>query len=379
VILLWILAVRTLGVGLPLGLYRSALYGEQRIALVNLVQVGFTLVYAAAAFVVLEAGEGLVGFAWVGLGSFVLEHVVYAGAAYGLIRRLRVSPLLADRGRLAETLSVSVYQFLVNVAALVLLRTDPILVNAFLPLSSVASYGVALRVAENAILLLKQGINVLGPPIAEMHGRGEHAKIRQVLVSGAKFAFAPGVVLTAAVWIFASDAITFWVGDGFEEAAPVLVVLMTAMTLSVPQAVASSVFTMTGNHRVTALVSVSSMAVHIAIGLVLVQFFDLVGLALGTLTASVIVDNGFMIALARKYHGVGYREFARRIFAPAVWPGVVQAAVTLGIRLVAPPESLVEVALEALPGMAVYAVLFWRFGVEEEERSIILRKVLGRG
>ena len=59
-------------------------------------------------------------------------------------------------------------------------------------------------------------------------------------------------------------------------------------------------------------------------------------------------------------------------------PGALQAAATLAIKAWHPPDNLFVLAVTALPGMAVYAAVFWLFFVEASEKDLLAEKLLHR-
>jgi O-antigen/teichoic acid export membrane protein len=370
--LLWVLAARSVAVSLPFGIFRSILFGSGRIGLVNGLQTMGTLLYGGAAVVALESGTGILGLAWATVFAFGIEHLAYLIAAYRTTPGLRLSPGHWDRGLLRQALSISAAQFLVTVSSIVLLRTDPIIVNAFLPLSAVAMYGVALKVAENALMLVKQGINVLGPMAAEMSGAGEHDQVRDLMVRGARFSLAPAVAMAAVAAVLGRPALTAWVGPDYADGAPVLAILMLSVALLVPQMVASGVFSMTGRHRLTAWAAVLSMLVNLAASIAMAAWLGAVGVALGTLVATVLVDVGFVIVLARGAVGVGLGTWAGKVFAPSLGAAVPAIAAMAGLAWALPPEGLPAVMAEALAGCAVFFAAFAGLGMTASERAAAL-------
>ncbi len=372
--LLWLLGVRSVLLGLPLGLFRSLLFGEQRIGLINAVQAGTSLVYAATVLLVLSRAGDVVTLAWLNLGAMLVEHVLYVALAYRALPQLHVQPRLIDRALLREAASFSAATFVVSVAALILLRTDPIVVKAALPFTAVAVYGVALKVAENAHLLTKQFVNVLSPLAAELHGAGEAVKLRFVLVNAAKFALLPGTLLAAAILALGTDALVLWVGPDFAEGGPVLSILMLAMATTIPQMVASNVLVMTGAHGYLARAAIVGVLLNLALSLTLVWPFGLLGVALGTLGASVVVDVLLVPRRACQRHGVAYGAYLRRVFVPALAGGLLQYGITLGLRIAIPPPNLWVLALEAIPGACVNLALFWGLFVEPSEKQLLLRR-----
>lgn len=377
--LLLILAARSVLVSLPLVLFKAILFGEQHIALTNLIQVVTTLLYGAAAWATLSLEFGILGLAVVNAAVMLIEHLAYVGACARLLPDLRISRRLVDRGALRETASVSIHQFVVNVGDQVLMRTDPILIKFFLPLSAVALYGVALKVAENVLLLLKQGVHVLGPWVAELKARGEHERIRFVLLSGSKFTLAPGVALTALCGVYADEALWFWVGPEFREAAPVLILLMGAMALMIPQVVAQSVFTMTGLHRLSAALSACGVIANIGLSLALIGPLGLPGVAAATLASALLVNLLVVGVLARRHYGLGFREYASGVFAPTVLPGFATFLSGLALERLWPPQGLLAIGIQTIPGLILYGLLFWSFSVTRSERRILRERLFRTG
>lgn len=375
-LLLWIMAVRTAVLGLPLGLFRGILFGEQRIWQINLVQACATLGYGLTAWAVLRGGYGIVALAWINLAAMILEHVAYVLLAYSGSDDLEIRTSLADATHLNEAARFSAATFIVSVSSLILLRTDPIIISFFLPLSAVAVYAVALKIVENAHLLTKQFINVLSPLIAEFKGQGDEEKIRFVLLNCARFALVPSLVVAIPLGLYASDILSLWIGAEFAAGALSLVLLLTAMTAAVPQMVASNVLTMTGHQRVTARAAVWSAIINVILSVALVRPFGIAGVAAGTLGATLAVDVGWIPKYAAGTCGIGWISYWRRIIGPLALPVTLDIGVTLLLRHLYPPASLFVVCIESVPGILLFGVSFWVAGVEESEKQLFRERLV---
>jgi O-antigen/teichoic acid export membrane protein len=310
----------------------------------------------------------------VNLGVLAIEHLAYVVTAFRVVPELRLSPRLFDRSLLREASEFGLFQMIVSVSSLVLLRTDVILVQIFLSLGAVALYSVPLKIAEYAVLLLKPLVNNLTPVAAQLGEAGDTAGLRALVVNGARIALLPAALLAAGAWVFGREALVFWVGPDFAEAAPVLIVLLTAIALSMPQIVVSGVFTMTGRHRFTAAAAVAGLSVNLVASVVLVRVFGLTGIALGTLAAALLVDAVAVLVVAARFVGISYLRLVRRVYLAALVPALALAAFGLSLKTLWPPASLGGVALEGLAsavvGFAVFALLF----LEPAERDFLLRR-----
>ncbi|SPF56418.1 membrane hypothetical protein [Candidatus Sulfopaludibacter sp. SbA4] len=308
----------------------------------------------------------------------LIEYLGYIWYAYARMEGLRLSLQLVDRRLLKESASFSGAQFLINIAALILLKTDPIIVKAFLPLSAVAVYAVALKIAENAYLLPKQFTNLLGPLAAQLKEKAEETKIRFLFVNCTKFAMAPSVILAVAMYVFGKETLVFWVGQDFAPGGPVLMVLLTAMMLGMAELTSSAVLSMTGHHRITAWAAVAEVILNVGLSVVLVQWMGLVGVAVGTLVSGGLIDYFFTIRRTCELHGVSYGSYILRALAPALLPGAAQYAVTLALKHWLPPTGLLSIGALVLPGALLYLLLFWFFSIERSEKDLLVSKLLRR-
>jgi O-antigen/teichoic acid export membrane protein len=357
--LLWLLALRSVVLALPLSLFHSLLFGEQKNTLLSLVQAGVTVVYALAVWAALRLGAGIVTVAAINLAAMVAEYGMYMALARRVVPGLRLSLKLVESRQLKELAGFSGAQLLVNIAQLVRLRTDPILVQLFCGLDSVAGYAVALRIAESALLLIKQAVNVLAPVIAQFHGAGETEKIRELFIRGSKLVLAGASVLSVAIACLSGEVIRLWVGPSVQDASVPLIVLLLAMTLATPQLVAALVLVMTGQHVFSARAQTVGMVLNVGASLVLVHLFGPVGVALGTLVATVVVDIVMVLPRACQSVGVRLGHYLAHVFVPTLICGGVQAVVTLGLRSMLPaPEHLLGLLLPLVPGVLVFGVLF---------------------
>ena len=377
-VLLWILAIRQVILAVPLLLFKGILFGEQRIVLVNGIQTGGVVLYGVAGYMVLYRGAGIVGLAWVNLATMLVEHLAYLVLSFRCVPDLRMSPRLADRSLLGEVFSFSAAQLVINVSALIRLRTDLILVRFLVSLALVPVYAIALRLTEVTYYLIKQFVNVLAPLKVQLAAAGDGDGLRAILIHVAKIALVPVVMATSAAFVVGEQAIVFWVGPEFADAAPLLCILMSSLVVGVPPLLAFTLLGMTGEHSLTARAAAASIALNLAASALLWWRLGIVGIALGTLVATVLIDFCVILRRACRRHGLSLAIQLVRVYVPALGPGFVQAAVTYGVVAWWPPTGLITVVLAAVPGAAVYLAVFWLWATEPIERASVREILAGR-
>lgn len=376
--LLWILAIRFVILALPLSLFRNALYGEQKNYLLNIIQTVTTLAYSLGTWIALRRGLGVVAMAWVNLAAMLLEYLAYIWFAYATMDGLKLSARLIDKRFLKEAASFSSAQLLVNVAALILLRTDPLIVSVFFSLSAVAVYSIALKVAEQVYLLVKQFTNLLGPLAAQLKVSTDEIKIRFLFVNCAKYAMAPLVMLTVADYFFGGETLGFWLGPEFAPGGTILLVLLISMSFSMAELTASAVLSMTGHHRVIAKAAAAKAILNLGLSVLLAWWIGMIGVALGTLAATVLIDMFVTVRMACVIHHVTYASYFVRVFLPALLPAAAQFALTLALKQWLPPANLVWIVILTIPGAVLYLLLFWFFSIERSEKELLISKIFRR-
>jgi O-antigen/teichoic acid export membrane protein len=371
---LWLLG-SVVAINFPASLIKAILIGSGRMHLVNAIELVTTLINAALVVILLTAGFGLMGMAIATAVTMLLGPAVMLPLAVRLTPGLAVSPRLFTGSRVRELLGFSIYFFIANVAVLIILRLDPVVINAFLPLSAVAVYAVGAKIAEYTYLLNKQFSNALMPLVSQSKGAGDTATVRRVLVDGTRFLLAIAVPFIALLLFYSEPCVILWMGDEFAEAVPVLRILLLAMLFASVQFNAANVLGMTGQHRFVAFAMGGSALLNLILSIILIRFFGLIGVALGTLVAIVLMELTLVVWRACREQGLPLAGFASKAIWPSL-PALVPALATAWLLAQwQPVNGFVWIFLEGSVSALVYFAVFYRVGLDAAERALIADKL----
>ena len=377
---LWVfflVASRYVVMGQGLGIFRQILFGSNRLTELNLIQGSTLLMQTVAIWIGLSHGVGLVGVAAIGLGAGALEHLGYVIYAYRHVPDLRVSPRLASLDAWRSARSLCVASFFMGLSGLVLLKTDPILVRVFLLLSQVAIYAIALKVAENVLLLIKQVANALTPMIVQIAVAGDDARLRELLLTSTKYLLLPAGLAAAGAGALGSDAIRLWVGAEFAAAGPIMTVLLIAMAITAACLPAASILTQSGLHGAAGRASLTGAVINVVASALLARQFGVFGIAGGTLVAAILVDAGIVIRTANRRFDIGITEYTFRVIVPVIVPiALLWISATAFSAFVAPPHSFVALALNAVVSSVVALASFGLTGITREERRLVRQRLI---
>jgi O-antigen/teichoic acid export membrane protein len=304
--------------GLFLSLFRAALAGAGLMYLANIVEMMVTLLYVILTLLFLGLDYGVPG-----LAAALLVSTTAGGISLALIARLRIEGLrprltLMRWCEMKGLLSFSIWAFLANAAVLAILRMDPIIIDAFMPLSAVAIYAIAGRIAEYVLLLNKQFSNALMPLVSQAHGRGDDAVVERVLMDGSRYLMAIALPMLALLAFHAETLLVLWLGEDFREAAIPLRLLSVAVGLSIVQLNAANVLGMTGRHRFVAIAMGTSAAINLVVTIALIPSYGLTGVAIATLIAAGSVEVGVILPAACRHVGIKLQAFLQHALVPGV-------------------------------------------------------------
>lgn len=371
---LWLLGT-AVALGFPLSLFKAILIGSGRMALVNLVELLTTLGNAALIVYLLESGYSLLGLAISTSFTMLLATLLLIPFAYRLTPDLSLSPAHFNRGRLRELGNFSFYFFIANVAVLIILRIDPVVIKAFLPLSAVAVYAIAAKVSEYTYLLNKQFSNALMPLVSQSKGAGDIETIQRILIDGTRFLMVVAVPFIALLFFYAEDIITLWMGAEFSGSVPLLRILLIAVLFTSVQLNAANVLGMTGHHRFVALSMGGSAIANLVLSILFIQHFGLTGVAVATLAAALTVETLIIIPRACAMNGVTLAQFLQQALVPLLPAFVAALGLAFLLNQWQAADAFTWIIVEGAASALVFFIVFYMTGLKAEERVTLKNKI----
>jgi O-antigen/teichoic acid export membrane protein len=171
----WLVFLSGIGLGLSLiGTTPIAvLRGLHRFDLINLIGICGMLLFAGLTILMLQSGGGVLGLAVVN----ILVNLVMQIPAIWLIRRnarqLHFGWKGAKRSYIWTVTRFSSSLFVINISGQLKVKTDEIVVGAFLLVRNVTPYSIAHRFSEIPQMLTEQFMKVLMPLASKLHSEND--------------------------------------------------------------------------------------------------------------------------------------------------------------------------------------------------------------
>lgn len=362
--------------------YVGVVTSANRFDLLNGINVGIGIIRATGLFLILSlTPAGLRGWAMVMLAMQTLNLLVISWVAHRIYPGLRLQPQLATKTAFLTLLSTGAYLYAIQLANLLSIKADPIILSAFLGPAAVALYTPAIGLLEAVRPLITALADQLHPLATAYHETGQRENLGEVLIRGTKFTLLFGVGACTLLGVFAEPITRIWLarslGSGYTVTAQVLMLWVAVDLLG--YAAGSQWAVLLGTNRLKFLVWIQLPFALLNIGasIALVGFTNLgvIGVVIPTLI-TVLIRRPLIIFYTARVCAVPVSFYLREAYLRPVLVLVALAGAAVSIRLLTKPLSLLSLCgWGALLGL-VFLVLCWWVGLDAKDK-LALRKALG--
>jgi O-antigen/teichoic acid export membrane protein len=376
----WIvmLVALPLALNFPFSVYGGIVGGFQRYHVNSGVSIATTVAVAATNVAVLSAGYGLLPMVAATTSIRVASYLVYRMNAHRIFPALKIRLALFRRERLRELTSFSVYSALIDWGNRLNYSLDQMVVGAFLGPAFVAVWAVADRIISGTQLLTNQLNGVLFPVVVDSDAMQHKERLQRVLLEGTRFSLAM-VMPVAATLLALGDAFIYaWVGHNSPSlmgSVAVVQILAVAVALRVGNATGTTILKGAGQHRMLAWTNILTGVANVALSILLVRWYGLKGVAVGTLLPIGFAAIFILYPAACRRVELSMWSVAKRAVWPALWPAVIVGCMlaVVGSRQGA---TMFRVALESAAGGLLYLWLFLAIAIGHRDRAFYTTKAL---
>lgn len=255
--------------------------------------------------------------------------------------------------------------------------TDLFVLTRYVSGTDVGIYSAVLRAGQIVVLFLTSVNLMFGPFVADLHNRGETARLDKLFKTLTRWTLAatmPAFLLLAA----APEDILRVFGAGFGSGETALLILLGGQLINIATGSVGFVLIMTGRTGWDLVVYGSSLALDLALAFILAPRYGLEGAAIAN-ALTFAISNTFRILLVKKF--VGIQPYDRNYLRMIV-PAAVSLAVMLGVHSIASgPGWLLRLVLTAAAGFIAYGGAYLLIGLTPQEKQGIagLKNRLTRG
>lgn len=244
--------------------------------------------------------------------------------------------------------------------------------------AAVTPFAIALQLFNVAIGPIAAIVGSVSPAFASLHALGEKEKMRSLIVRMLKLQTGFAGMITIMAIFFGHELLTQWVGA--EHVAPrgVLLSLVAIFALRSLAMVFEMVVVGTLRHRSYALIVMGEGILNFALSLLLVQYFGLSGIALGTLGAHALCTGWFLPFKGMQLTGLTYLDLSRSLVHSVAPVLVITCLAALAFSAIPIASGWLRIVCGVLGTGLLFASAFWRLALDSEERGLMRRWIRNR-
>lgn len=273
--------------------FNTLLFAKGMLHFQNLIGVIQSIVTAILIFLVLYKGYSIVEIALVNLFMVIISSLAILFFSIKHID-FSITYKYFDMNILKNMVSPSAHYFLISIAVIVVFYSDNLIISSFIGLSAVAVYSIGYKLVDIAQKLLFKIVDILLPNISSLYGKGEYDKVlslhNKVLFYSMLLAI-PGYTI---LYFFGTYIIELWVGKEFTLDHNIFKVFVFFAFIHTWVHVSAIFVAAMGIHKRTSYMAIIEAVLNIVLSLILLQNYDLLGVALGTLFAHILTNGWFV-------------------------------------------------------------------------------------
>lgn len=322
------------------------------------------------------------GFASIGMvvSSLVLNLVIRTCYYIYMRKVLYIKPIFKGmpRNSIKEIMGFSFWVFIANVVGQLYNATDTVMIGA---IPALATVGVAVYnvggVFNHVVFSLTTGISsLLAPKTNKMVFQGaSNEELTDLAIRIGRLQCYIITLIVTGFICFGQPFIQFYVGEGYEEAYWVAILMMIPNMIPLVQSICLNVIVAQNKHRFRSLVYLGIAIANVIGTWFLMQVMGIVGAALMTGVA-LIIGQGIIMNWYYHYKtGLNMLKFWREVGKIYLIP-ILMCVVTLIVSQFVDFYNFIILIIGILIYTLIYCIVNWFFVMNDYEKDIFRQPVI---
>jgi O-antigen/teichoic acid export membrane protein len=360
------------------GVLGGAMYGFQRFEVINAVNLTVALLKALLFYYTLSNGYGLVAMGVISLLGNVLAGIFMILALRKTEPSVRIDLTKTERPTVVSIFQFSRFTFLSMLAMQLVYYSDAFVIGFFMSAAAVTFYTIPWSLSEYTNKLTLAIAQTFTPVFSEQDAAQGNQVIYETYVTGTKFMLFISNLLCVGVLIVGYYFLAIWMGPYYaEKCSAVLSIMFFTQLVKGPQLLSYSILLATSKHKVFSVYNFGFSLLNLALSIVLIQFYGLVGVAIGTAITQVIFYGIITPILTSRVLGSSLWAYCRDTYVRSIPSTIVLILLLTALSNHNAPDGYVSLLGQALVSAVSYAFAAYFTLLTSEERKFVLEAIRG--
>jgi O-antigen/teichoic acid export membrane protein len=345
----------TTAINLSFGVFSGVISALNRYDLQNLITLAQTAVRVAGVVTVLRTGHGIVAIAVAELIAAVVGSALRVSIAKRLYPELRVQLRRPRKEALRQIWTYSSYAFLTMIAIQLVYQSDNIVVGAFVSASAVTFYGIANSLCFYAGRIVDSMAYTFIPAASTYEAAGNSDRLLMLYKNGTRAMLMVALPILITLILRGPSFIGLWMGPQYShQSGIVLIILCIPLFFSYANKTAGAIAFGIEKHKMGSFWAVGEGVANLTLSIILVHWYGIYGVAVGTLVPSLIVNFVFWPRYISHLVGLNYFEVVWKVWAPMFLSSVPFIIATYAVGVLWPAHSLPVFFLQVICTLSIF-------------------------
>jgi O-antigen/teichoic acid export membrane protein len=288
------------------GMFDYILISTNHLVSKNLIEIAKVTCIGGASIVLVVMGKSIV---YISVANFLFTFAFFFITFYTCkkVLKYKVNMHMFDLSLLKKLTSPSWHYFIMGIAGMLVFYSDNLLISKLKGVEFVGLYAVTYRLTDVCLKVISRLSATKYPKIITLASEKNYKGLLKLHNRLLMMNLAITLPICGIIFFFGKDILTLWLGNKYVYN---VTILRTFAFFTLFMVCAQNTGTFIGGlgiHKRFAYMGLAEGAVNLILSYLLYQYFDLAGIALGTLFAHVLTNGWF-----------GYFEFYRFILPKTI-------------------------------------------------------------
>jgi len=366
-----------IGLTLALSIFTAVLIASERYDAVGAVSTLNPLLRAVLIVLFLKNGYGVITLAVINLAISIASYVAMGMLARRLCRPVRLSVRLASWPMLKELFSFGIFRFIWIVGNQMIFYTDSLVIGSFLNAAAIAYFTIASSLINYGRNFVEQVADTFYPLAARLDAQKNTAAIRDLLIWGTTATLLLILPIGFGYIFLGQHFIGLWMGNEFLFSATILAILTIPQFTGTSQYLSTIILAGMAKHRVLAYLTIGEGIANLALSILLVRKWGLIGVAIGIVVPHLTTGALIIPWYTLRTVGLSWKEYLTKAFVRPLLCAVPFVAICFAFSRAIQNPTWGLFVLEVFIAASVFYFASWFVCLGGSQREMIIGKLRG--
>ncbi len=354
-VVILILGLKT-AIMFPFLVFNGVITAHLRYDLATYIDVAKLLLRTVLIVVYLSMDYSIIALAVITLITEVLGYIALAILAKKVQPTLSISYKKLNKQLVPQFFNYSKYTFIASMGDILRFKIDDLVIASYVGLAMVTHYAIAIRLIEYIGQLLTAILGMFLPIFTKYDAQGEDEEMRSKFLIVTEMSVFLTLLLIPPLMIAGKVFIELWMGEEYEDAYIPLLILAVAAIFSGCNRVCITALYAKAKHSYYAKINLLEGGVNLLLSLILVQYYGIIGVALGTAISTVYIKAVLLPRFTCKVLEQPLFQYYK-ILLKHVFLAVLYFSISYWVFLKVMVSGYVELALFSCLVCLIYALI----------------------